>query len=478
MIQESNFDIILKILSYFFHYGIFFYAVFIMMSYLILAIISIFVSQQYKKENRFADYKSILSSPLAPSVTLIAPAYNEGATIIENVKSLMSVYYAQFEVLIVNDGSKDDTLQKLISEYDLELVDFAVDYKVETKEVKGVYKSSRAAYSSLTVVDKVNGGKADALNVGLNISEYDYVTCIDVDCVLEQDAILKLMKPFLTNNEERVIATGGVIRIANSCIIKNGKLEHVEVPKNWIARIQVLEYFRAFLLGRIAWNRMDALLLISGALGVFDKEIALKSGGYNHNTVGEDMELVVRMRKYMSDQKLAYRVEFVPDPLCWTEVPEDFKVLGRQRNRWTRGTIETLVAHKDMFLNKKYGIIGFLSMPYWFIFEWFAPLVEFGGVLVFVLLAVFGHINWPYTFALLVMVYAFAICFSILALLIEELTYHQYKKKTDVLKFVLVALLEPFFYHPFLVYTSVKGNWDLFRGKSSWGEMTRKGFKK
>lgn len=478
MTREYKINIITDWLAEFFHSGVFLYSSFVMLSYMVLAVTSIREARKYKKSNRFSDYKSILNSPFAPSVSLIAPAYNEGATIIENVKSLMSIYYAHFEVLIVNDGSRDDTLDKLIEEYDLEKVDFSVDYKIETKNVRGVYKSKKPSLSALTVVDKENGGKADALNVGVNISSFDYIVCIDVDCVLEQDSILKLMKPFLTNADERVIATGGVIRVANSCEIKDGKLVDVKVPKNWIARIQVLEYFRAFLLGRIAWNKIDGLLLISGALGVFDKEIAIKAGGYNHNTVGEDMELVVRMRKYMSDRNLPYRVEFIPDPLCWTEVPEDFNILGRQRNRWTRGTIETLLMHKDMFLKKKYGVIGMVSMPYWFIFEWLAPLVEASGLLLFLVLAVLGGVNWPFALGLILLVYIFAFCFSVLALLIEELTYHQYRNKMDVFRFLLVALFEPLLYHPFMVYSALRGNLDYINGKSSWGEMTRKGFKK
>tara|TARA_B110000211_G_C13971188_1_gene505045 strand:- start:153 stop:725 length:573 start_codon:yes stop_codon:yes gene_type:complete len=189
MTRESSVNTAIEVIGDYFHNGIFFYSVFVMVSYLILAITSIFVARQYKRENRFAEYKGILNSPLAPSVTLIAPAYNEGASIIENVKSLLSIYYANFEVLIVNDGSRDDTLDKLIEEYDLEKVEFAIDYKIATKDVRGVYKSKKSSYSALTVVDKVNGGKADALNVGINISVNEYIICIDVDCILEQDSI-------------------------------------------------------------------------------------------------------------------------------------------------------------------------------------------------------------------------------------------------------------------------------------------------
>ena len=194
--------------------------------------------------------------------------------------------------------------------------------------------------------------KADALNTGVNISSNNYIICIDVDCVLEQDAILKLVKPFLEQTKEKVIAVGGVIRVANSCEIKDGKLEKVHLPKTYLPRMQALEYIRAFLLARMAWSRLNGLLLISGAFGAFDKEIVIKAGGYNSNTVGEDMELVVRMRRYMEEQKQSYKVAFIPDPLCWTEVPPSFLILGRQRNRWIRGTIETLVA-----CTKNYSLI-------------------------------------------------------------------------------------------------------------------------
>ncbi len=226
----------------------------------------------------------------------------------------------------------------------------------------------------LTVVDKENGGKADALNFGLNISDSEYVACIDVDCLLLEDALQKMIKPFLEATDYKVIATGGVIRIANSCTIKDGKLIDVNLPKKMLVKAQILEYLRSFLLGRMAWSRLNGLLVISGAFGLFDKKIAIEVGGYNTNTVGEDMELIVRMRRVMEEQKRKYKVAYIPDPLCWTEAPDNYKIFVSQRNRWTRGTIETLRMHRKVGFNPKYRSLGLMSYPYWLIFEGLAPV--------------------------------------------------------------------------------------------------------
>lgn len=457
-------------------YLIFSYAVVLVLSYIGIGVFSIGETRDYMHENDFTDYRLLASSPHAPSVSILAPAYNEGATVIENVRSLLSLYYSNIEILIINDGSKDDSLQKLIDAYDLEQVDFYVNYRIPTKQVRGIYKSKNPVYKKLVVVDKENGGKADALNVGINVSANDYVVCIDVDCILEQDAILKMMKPFLEERDEKIIASGGVVRIANSCQIEDGRLVKVRLPKNYWARMQSLEYIRAFILGRMAWARLNGLLLISGAFGAFDKDIVIKAGGYDHGTVGEDMELVVRMRRYMEERKQPYRVTYIPDPLCWTEAPVTAKILGRQRNRWTRGTIETMKFHRKMFFNPRYGLLGMLSYPYWFFFEMVAPLIEFFGMIVFILLAVFGMINWHMFFALLVFIISFGYLYSAFAAYMEVTSYNMYRRRTDMMKLLITALTEPFVFHPFVVWSAIKGYIDIIRKKKSWGEMTRQGF--
>lgn len=457
-------------------YGIFLYAVVLLLSYIAIALFSIGETREYMKKNSFTDYRLLASSPHAPSVTILAPAYNEGATIIENVRSLLSLYYSNLEILIINDGSKDDCLEKLINAYQLEKVPYHIQYKIPTKEVRGIYKSKNPVYKKLVVVDKVNGGKADALNVGINVSCNDYIVCIDVDCILEQDSILKMIKPFLEEGKKKIIASGGVVRIANSCVIEDGKLVKVRLPKNYWARLQSLEYIRAFILGRMAWARLNGLLLISGAFGAFHKDTAIDAGGYNHNTVGEDMELVVRMRRYMEERKLDYEVTYIPDPLCWTEAPTSKKILGRQRNRWTRGTIETMKFHRRMFFNPRYRLLGMLSYPYWFFFEMLAPLIEFFGMIVFIILVILGLVNWHMFIALLVFIITFGYLYSAFAAYMEVTTYNMYRRRTDMMKLLLTALTEPFIFHPFVVWAAIKGYIDLIRKKKSWGEMTRTGF--
>ena len=471
--NETTVQIIILII----HLLFFIYAVAAIGSYVILAIISVIETIAYTRKNSFVNYKEILSSTIAPSISIIAPAYNESLNIIENVRSLLSSHYVNYDVVIVNDGSKDDSLAKLIKAYDLVKIDYLVNEQIATKPLReGIFKSTNPAFEKLIVVDKENGGKADALNMGLNISKNDYVACIDVDCLLLENALQKMIKPFLELTETKVIATGGVIRIANSCIIKDGKLIEVNFPKKWIERAQILEYLRAFLLGRMAWSRLNGLLVISGAFGLFDKKIAIEVGGYDTNTVGEDMEIIVRMRRYMEEIKEKYKVAYIPDPLCWTEAPDNYKIFISQRNRWTRGTIETLRKHRKIGFNPAYKSLGMISYPYWFFFERLAPIVEILGIVYFGMLIGLDQVRWDYTFAFIVLAYLFTVLFSIVAIFSEELTFHQYKKKGTGFKLLMISLLEPFVLHPFILYAAIRGNIDYyFNKKKKWGEMTRKG---
>jgi cellulose synthase/poly-beta-1,6-N-acetylglucosamine synthase-like glycosyltransferase len=467
---------IYQLLYDFYTYGILIFTLVLVGFYIFIALYSIGETRQYFFKSRFTNYNLLAASEHAPSLSILAPAYNEGLTIIQNVRSLLSIHYNDFEIIVINDGSKDNSLQKLIDEYDLRSVSHVFAEQIKTRRVKAVYKSRNPIYKKLIVIDKENGGKADALNVGVNIASHKYFVCIDVDCILEQDAMLKLTKPFLENSNVRVIATGGVVRIANSCEISDGKIINVKLPDKFLPRMQTLEYIRAFLLGRMAWSRMNGLMLISGAFGAFDREIVIKVGGYDHNTVGEDMELVVRMRRYMEENNFSYKVAYIPDPLCWTEAPESFKILGRQRNRWTRGTIETLKLHRIMFFNKRYGLLGLVSYPYLFFFEYLAPVIEFLGFVVFIIFALFGLVDWQFSLALFTCIYGFAILYSVFAILMEVMTYNQYKRRKEIIWLLLTALVEPFIFHPFIVWSGILGNIDYLRKKKSWGEMSRKGF--
>ena len=248
----------------------------------------------------------------------------------------------------------------------------------------------------LTVIDKNNGGKADSLNAGINICHSDLFVSIDADSIIEADSILKLVKPFLEEKDKKVIGTGGVIRIVNSCDVERGHIREIKIPSQFLPRLQVLEYTRAFLLGRMAWSQLDGLMLISGAMGMFDRETVIKAGGYSVKTVGEDMELVLRMRRYMAENEKKYEVTYIPDPLCWTEVPSDLKSMRKQRTRWTRGLIESLRTHRKMFFNSNYGRLGLLGYPYWFFFEWMAPLIAFAGFIYTIYLIIRDSLNWPF----------------------------------------------------------------------------------
>ena len=468
-----------QIVTEFLNYGIFLYAIGIMTAYLVLAALSIRSMRRYQRENRNTRFDDILRSPLAPRIAILAPAYNESVSIVENIRSLLSMHYNNYQIIIINDGSKDDCLQKMIDAYDLVPVAMEPVDHLPHKPVRNVYQSTNLAYRRLKVVDKENGGKADALNVGICYADAELVACIDVDCVIEDDALLRLVKPYLMEINKHVIAVGGVVRIANDCEIREGRLLKVELAKKWLPTFQTLEYLRAFLLGRMAWGHLDGLLLISGAFGLFDRRLVVEVGGYNPKTVGEDMELVVRMRRHMADKGLPYRVAYVPDPLCWTEAPESWTTFIKQRNRWTRGTIETLQMHKGMVFRRRYGLIGMLSYPFWWAYEWLAPLVEFLGLIYFAVLAILGWINWHHFWLLLGLVYTYAIFISWLTLYQEEVHYRQYTRGKALGKLLLAALLEPIFFHPVTVWAAVKGNWDKYvLKKHTWGEQVRKGFKK
>lgn len=455
------------------------FTVILFTGFAIMGLLSTLNSLHYKNKNSFGDISKVMASPLAPSITIIAPAYNEGMTIVENIRSLLSLQYVNYEVMVVNDGSKDDTLQKMIDAYDMVKIDREMDPNWKSKPVRGIYKSRQRSFSKLTVIDKENGGKSDALNAGMYLSENQYVGCIDVDCLLLPDALLHVVKSFFQRSKKRVIAVGGVIRVANSCKISGGTLEEIRMPKNWLAKFQLLEYTRSFLLGRMAWGQIDSLLIISGAFGFFDREIALAVDGYDTNTVGEDMEIVFRMRRLMEDKKEPYTIEYIPDPLCWTEVPESLKILVNQRDRWSRGNLETLYTHRDMFFNPKYGKLGLISYPYWFFYEWLAPILEFFGVLSIFAFSYLGILNWTFFIAITCAVYSFSIMFSFYAILWEVYSYNQYRKTKDILTLMFLAIVEPIVFHPIVTFAAVRGNYKkLFKIQSGWGAITRKGFTK
>jgi len=460
---------------WFFINFVFLFTLVLFVSYFGLGYFSVKKLRRYLRKNSYVNYNSVATSPLSPSVSIIAPAYNESANIIDSVKTLMKLHYRNFEIIIVNDGSTDNTFELLKDTFNLKKCNYFFEYKISCERIKGIYKSSNKEFSKLTVVDKINGGcKADASNAGLNICKNELVLIMDADSVIEPDSISKLVKPFLEEKKKKVIGTGGVVRIMNSCNVEDGRITKINLPSKFLPRWQALEYTRAFLLGRMAWSQLDGLLLISGAMGLFNREILINSGGYDPKAIGEDMEMVIRMRRYMAERNEKYEVTYIPDPLCWTEVPSDYKSLESQRARWARGLVYALRKHKVMFLNKKYGMLGLLGYPFWLFFEWLAPLLAFIGFGFTIYLAVSGSINWGFFGLLYLFIYAFAIFMSSWSVLFEELTFHKYERKRDVLRLLATAFIEPLIY-PMIAWFSVKGNWEYIRGVEGWGKIVKKG---
>ncbi|MGL2993941.1 glycosyltransferase family 2 protein [Flavobacterium sp. TSSA_36] len=466
-------DIILSIYEIFIAIFSFSYVVF----YLGLAILSYVAIVRHINNKKFLEDDIIARSNYMPGVSVIAPAFNEGVNIVYNVKSLLSLTYPNYEIIIINDGSTDDTLEKLIKEFELEKIDFYYQEKIKTQPVKGHYKSKNPVYSKLVIVDKENGkSKADASNAGINSAQHPLFLCTDVDCILKRDTLLKLTKPFI-ENETRVIATGAGIRISNSCEIKDGLLVKVHFPKKWFPRFQELEYVRSFIFGRMAWSQINGLLLVSGGLGMFDKEIVIAAGGYWHKSLGEDMELITRMRKYMHHKNEPFLIQYIPESLCWTEVPETRTIFIRQRVRWARGLVQTLYLHRKMFYNKQYGRTAFVTLPFFFAFEFLVPIIEFFGIIVLIFSYAWGLINFDFLIIMSAFVYLVYLFITLVCILIDETLYRSYANYKELLILISMAILEPFAYHPLTIYTSLKGYWDFFnQNEQKWGVMVRKGY--
>ncbi|WP_291921564.1 glycosyltransferase [Chitinophaga sp.] len=459
---------------------LFVYGLVLLFTYALLAILSMLAIRKYVKRNNTHQLELLSSSPLAPGITILAPAYNEGLTIVSNVRSLLTLNYPRYEIIIINDGSADDTMEQLIKEFKIVPVDFAYNVRIQTKPVRSIYKSTDPAYSSLVVIDKVNGkSKADAVNAGINIATFNYFVCTDVDCILHKDTLLELIRPVMQEERKRVIAVGATLRIANSSEFDEGVMTRMRAPKQLLPRFQEVEYIRSFVLGKMGWSYINCVPNVSGGLGLFDREVATRCGGYDHSSFGEDMELLTRMCRYAHDNNINYAVRYIPKTLCWTEAPASIKIFSRQRVRWSRGLAQLMAAHFSMFLNPRYGRMGLIVVPFNFFFELLAPLVEFSGIIVYIILAALHLINWPYALLLLLFVYTYAIMITTISILWDQLSFRYYKSWREVASLCLMPFLEFLLYHPLIVINSLRGYYNFLTGKrSTWGNMQRQGFGK
>jgi len=416
----------------------------------------------------------LLSSTLSPTISILAPAFNEESTIEGSLRALLALQYPRLEVIVISDGSKDETVKVLVERFDLVPVKTIYERRINTKPVRHLYRS--ATYPSLVVVDKENGGKADALNVGLSFARGELVCAMDADTLIEGDGLQRMVRPFLYATD--VVATGGTIRVVNGSEVKFGRIVRARVTTHALAGIQVVEYLRAFLFGRLGWNRLGGNIIISGAFGLFRRESVVSAGGYLHDTVGEDMELVLRLKRLSYEQNGPGKIAFVPDPVAWTEVPESLKVLGRQRDRWHRGLADVLWRHRRMLLNPRYGVTGLFVFPYYVFVELLAPLIEAAGLLTLALGLIFRIIDWRFAALFCLTAYGLGTALTAFTLILEDISFHRYNTFRDRGLLFWWAMMENLGYRQMTVYWRLRGLWKFLHGRKDWGAMERKGFQK
>ena len=444
-------------------------------TYLFLFLVSLREVLKFVKRTFFSDYQQILVSDLTWPISILVPAHNEQKTIVETVRSLQMVNYGEFEIVVINDGSTDRTLKNLIEAFELRRLDKVYRRSIPTQAIRGLY--GNLMIPNLIVIDKEKGGKSDALNAGINVARYPLFCSVDADSIIEENALLRVVKPFMEHPDE-MVAVGGIVRIANGCEVHEGRVTTIRLPEKAIPIFQVVEYLRAFLTGRIGWSVMRSLLIISGAFGLYKKSEVIEIGGYDSSSDTEDLELVVRLHENCRRKKMAYRIVFVPDPVCWTEVPTSLKVLVRQRNRWHRGLLQSLWLHKSILFNPRYGVIGAFAFPYFLFFETLGPFVELLGYVAVTLSILFGIINWEFFFLFFALAVLYGVFLSIAAILLEELSFRRYPGWLDLAKLVVFGIFENFGYRQILSLSKVQAFWQFLRRRRGWGDMQRGGFRK
>ncbi len=429
--------------------------------------------QHSQAEDSESSWQMLVSDATLP-ISLLAPAYNEEAGIVQSVRAMLALEYPDAEVIVINDGSKDKTLQCLIDAFSLKPIARAHELTVKHARVRAVYGSP--FYSHLLVIDKENGGKADAINAGINFCRTPLFCVGDADSLLEADSLLRAARPFM--EDTRTIAVGGTIRIANGCEVHAGRVIHAGLPKSILPLFQSVEYIRAYLMARLALSRWGILTIISGAFGIFRRSVALEVGGFSHGTVGEDLEIIIKMHRLMREEQREYVMRYVPEPVCWTEAPETLKVLGNQRKRWERGALETFFKHRDMLLNPRYGRIGILGMTLSLIVDVLGPIVEVLGYFLIPLFYLMGFLDFRFFLAYTALVFVFGVFISSMSLILEELELQRFPTARDLLVLAGASVLENFGYRQLNNFWRVVGFWQFLRKKQSWGEMKRKGFAK
>ena len=442
------------------------YFIAINVGYLLLNLIALATMKRYLDQHSL-DQLPRPYSGLEPPISLLVPAYNEEVTIGASIRSILQLEYPEYEVVVINDGSRDATLEVLIREFRMAPFPQAYRQLLPCKPLRGIYRST--IFPNLRLIDKENGGKADALNAGINAARFPLFCAVDADSILQRDSLWRIVEPFL--EDPTMIASGGTVRIANGCRVEAGFLTEVGLPKKLLPMFQIIEYLRAFLFGRLGWTAMNAVLVISGAFGVFRRQSVIEAGGYRNDCMGEDMELVVRLHRAA---RKPYRISFVPDPVCWTEAPESLKVLKSQRIRWQRGLSESLAMNRDLLFHRHGGAVGWLAMPFMLLFEWVSPLIEIVGYVFMLTGFALGIVQFEVLALFFLVALGFGMLLSVSALLLEELSFHIYPKPRQMFALLGIVVLENFGYRQLITIYRLIGLWRwATRSEASWGTMTR-----
>lgn len=461
-------EIIKQIILYY-NLAVLLYFLLLNFSYIVLLFLAaerlVYFKRRRRERIHFKD-----KFPFLPSIALLIPAYNEEQTIIESVRSFLGVDYPDLEVIVINDGSIDRTLDVLKERYKLIRVPRASSERLDTRKIKDIYRSVLDA--RLIVIDKENGGKADALNAGLNYSRSVLYAGVDSDSLLDKDALKRLVQPYL-EFDSRVLGLGGIVMPLNGSRVENGEVIEPRVSKKFLPAIQTMEYIRAFLGGRSGWSKLNSLLIISGAFGLFERSQVLDIGGYRTDTVGEDMDVVLRLHKKMRKEGKKYKMVFIPDPVCWTQVPETLSSLASQRSRWQRGLIESLVYSFKMMFVPRYGTVGMVGLPFHFLFEMFGPFVEFTGYLVVIASWILGIINWQMALVFFILAVVFGVLISLFALLLEEFTVKKYRRPMDTARLFILSILENFGYRQLISWWRFTALFSVRKRRRSWGKIER-----
>ena len=440
--------------------------------YLLFCVVAYVRLRRHRRRWTARDLEAVMRSSATPAISIVAPAFNEETTLADSVRSLLLLNYPQFEVIVVSDGSTDGTLGVGAREFELVRAPVSHPQPIPTQPVRGIYRS--LAHPDLVMIDKENGGKADAINAGINAARYPIVCVIDADSLLEEHSLSRAVLPFIEDPD--TIAAGGIVRIANGCRVERGRVIEVRLPDSRLAMFQTVEYLRSFLAGRVAQSAVNGLLIISGAFGLFKRDAVIDVGGFRPDTIGEDMELVARLHRVYRERGQRFRIAFQPDPVCWTEAPETLRTLARQRNRWQRGTLQVLGYHRRMLFNPRYGVIGLLAMPYYLVFEAAGPIIELTGYVVTACALAFGLLDWRFAELFFLAAIVYGALLSVAAVALEELSFRRYPKVTDLMRLAAYGVLENFGYRQLATVWRIGGVVDYFRGKRGWGTMKRKGF--